>query len=1001
MADWDFDIEIRSKGGLDYEVIARSPTGEGRATMRFPFDEIALKMRLLSIENALLRSGGTRRRLDSPDEQTVEDFGRELFDALISGEVRSRYDASITEADLREESLRIKLRFDSAQLAAVPWEFLFDQRLGEYLVLATNTPLVRYIELPEVMKPLTVAPPLRMLGVIASPSDQNPLDVEREKARIEEATAEVRAAGMLYLEWLEPATADELQQRLWRQKWHIFHFAGHGGYNPNTDEGVVAFLDDAGKSKLMSATELGRLLGGHQPLRLATLNACEGARGSAHDLFSSTAATLVRRKTPAVIAMQYEISDRAAIQFGRAFYRAIADGLPVDRAVTEARKNVSFTVTNTLEWGTPVLFMRSSDGVLFKVRRPRATATAVAATADVAKPTTQPDDVAGAAEGAARLAPSGGSPPRADGTVAERPHAGPTASTEAAPVAPDGVAPTTDAELGRARDAAIAPIVATVGAVAATREETASVTHPVDLTEPELSPTARPKTVGPSTESTGPPSAPATPPTRSTAGAPPEAPLATASPLVGPTLLPESVPEARKTKRRVSPFAVTGIGAIAIVGALAGLLLLGGGSWPWQEVTTSPSTSDDTASKVVPTNSPVTSDGPRSASPSADGSSGVVVQPVTTIKLGIEIPSKSGPNSSGIIDAVRLAVSDAGRSVNGVPVTVPEELVLEDDRDLKNGLANLNTMMADPELMAVIGPYTTTVAQGQIATGNQAGLLQCSASAAGVTLTKPEAGGENMRPTGTVNFVRTVTTNDQEAAGGARFLFDRLGPVPAYLVSSDVPTAVGRADQFTTEWQALGGQVVQSQAVAPKTTDFTPVVTEAKAAGAELVYFSGDATSTGIPAALLNAMRQAGLDATFMASGEVWNVDSHQQAFANAAGSGTAAYFSYVAAADYAGRFDFETRFQEAVGRGPGLYGVTAYACTQAVLDAIKRVDVSVDRTALREAIRAATVDPSVTYSSPMGDLQFDQNGDTTLKIITIYGLDSGEWVPVGYTEVP
>jgi hypothetical protein len=63
--------------------------------------------------------------------------------------------------------------------------------------------------------------------------------------------------------------------------------------------------------------------------------------------------------------LQYEISDRAAVEFTRGFYSAIADGLPVDAAVAEARSAVSYAIEGTLEWGTPVLYMRSPDGRIF------------------------------------------------------------------------------------------------------------------------------------------------------------------------------------------------------------------------------------------------------------------------------------------------------------------------------------------------------------------------------------------------------------------------------------------------------------------------------------------------------------------------------------------------------------------------------------------------------------------------------------------------------------
>ena len=147
--------------------------------------------------------------------------------------------------------------------------------------------------------------------------------------------------------------------------WHVFHFVGHGGFDTNRDEGVIVLVDDDGRSRRLLAGELARLLAVHRTLRLAVLNACEGARGGGLDIFSSTASILVRRGIPAVLAMQYEITDRAAVEFARGFYEAVADGLPVDASVSEARQAVSLAVTNTVEWGTPVLHMRAPDGLLF------------------------------------------------------------------------------------------------------------------------------------------------------------------------------------------------------------------------------------------------------------------------------------------------------------------------------------------------------------------------------------------------------------------------------------------------------------------------------------------------------------------------------------------------------------------------------------------------------------------------------------------------------------
>ena len=363
----DFDLQILPGTGRDYPVaVLRSPAGEARAIMQFPFDQLALESRLDKLQIALLRSGGKRRSVPSPEEQAVQDFGKTLFNAVFSGEIRSCYDVSDERAAREDRGLRLRLRIEDPKLATLPWEYLYDARRGEYICLSRHTPVVRYLDLPQATQSLQVKPPLRILGMIASPSDLGPLDVDREKARVEQAVADLRARDLVEVHWLEGQTWQDVQKAMRGGPWHVFHFVGHGGFDVGADEGLVALTGEDGRAHYLHATQLGRLLADHRSLRLVVLNACEGARGG-EDVFSGTASILVRRGIPAVLAMQYEITDGAAIEFARAFYEALGDGLPVDAAAGEARKAVSLTIANTVEWGTPVLYMRTPDGVLFNM----------------------------------------------------------------------------------------------------------------------------------------------------------------------------------------------------------------------------------------------------------------------------------------------------------------------------------------------------------------------------------------------------------------------------------------------------------------------------------------------------------------------------------------------------------------------------------------------------------------------------------------------------------
>ncbi|MCB0104835.1 MAG: CHAT domain-containing protein, partial [Caldilineaceae bacterium] len=270
----DFDLEIGRPIGQAYPLtLLRSPAGEARATVMWPFGELALENRLKDLQIALLSSGGVRRTVLTPAEEAVQRFGAELFELLFSGEVRNRYDVSQERVHHQEKGLRIKLRIQDPRLANLPWEFLYDPRKGEYLALSQQTPVVRYLELPQTIRPLAVTPPLRILGMIAAPDDRQALDVQVEQQRLERAVAPLQDEGLVELHWLEGATWRDLQRTLRREMWHVFHFVGHGMYNTQREEGLIAFCNDQNQAHLLTAGDLGRLLADHRTLRLAVLNA--------------------------------------------------------------------------------------------------------------------------------------------------------------------------------------------------------------------------------------------------------------------------------------------------------------------------------------------------------------------------------------------------------------------------------------------------------------------------------------------------------------------------------------------------------------------------------------------------------------------------------------------------------------------------------------------------------------------------------------------------------
>jgi hypothetical protein len=361
----DFDMLLERAGQNAYRVrVVNAPAGPtAPVTFTVPFSQ-------LELENFVLKIGRPRRvvrRVDAPETAAIKSFGGQLYRALFHDELKLNLLRSQAQAAADGSGLRLRLRLsDTPELAELPWEFLYDQTRNLFLALTKRMSLVRFLEVPDPPRPLLVSRPLRVLVMIASPSDYPQLDVEQEWTKLCDALRPLEKAGHVQLERLEAATLAALLQQLRRGEWHVFHFIGHGGFDQDTQDGVLLLEDQTGRGLRVSGQDLGVLLNDHDPLRLVIFNACEGARADPSDPFAGTAQSLLQRGVPAVVAMQFEITDPAAIKFAQELYAAVADGYPLDAALTEARKAI-WADGNQVEWATPVLYLCAPDGRIFNV----------------------------------------------------------------------------------------------------------------------------------------------------------------------------------------------------------------------------------------------------------------------------------------------------------------------------------------------------------------------------------------------------------------------------------------------------------------------------------------------------------------------------------------------------------------------------------------------------------------------------------------------------------
>jgi streptogramin lyase len=356
-------IEPGEAGG--YRVTAFGP-GDVVATGRFtsPLTEEELDDFIQSVGLPRQRKRGT----EPSHMDEVKNLGERLLRELLTGDVGDVYQGARWTANSRGRGLRLSLSLTGVpRLMELPWEFVYARPENLFLAQGLFTPLVRSLDLKTAPAPRSLELPLRILALASSPSGFKRLDVEAERAKLESALAPLIERKTVMIDWLESATLAELDMRIGApDELHVLHYIGHGAYDHDTQTGVLVLEDDRGKPDHVSGDRIAALVHNEPSLRLVVLNTCEGARVSHVDPFSGVATSLLRAGLPAVIGMQMEITDEAAITFSSRLYTALAQGYPIDGALALARTAI-FISDNDLEFGTPVLFLRSAQATLFDV----------------------------------------------------------------------------------------------------------------------------------------------------------------------------------------------------------------------------------------------------------------------------------------------------------------------------------------------------------------------------------------------------------------------------------------------------------------------------------------------------------------------------------------------------------------------------------------------------------------------------------------------------------
>jgi hypothetical protein len=357
----DFDIGLYKEGDKDeYRVESLWMEGGQRYDGSHRF---TIPVSLTELDQDFLRNMGIVSRSASSSLDLARVLGQKLFDAVFGGTVRDCFQKCSQAADQVRGGVRVRLDLlEAPELINYPWELLWH---NTFLAQDLYTPVVRYLRSATPMRLADIKPPYRMLVAMASAAGYPPLNIDKEKSNLEEALESWRRGGLLEIQWLEHATLIGLRQALTGNNGpHILHYVGHGGFGER-EGGYLALERATGAGEIMTGDRLAALVHNCRNIRLVTLNTCRGARSKATDPFASIALELMRHGAPAVVAMQHEILDDAAICFSRQLYECLANGESIYWAISNARLALFNDQGYDIEWFIPVLYSSSPDGVVF------------------------------------------------------------------------------------------------------------------------------------------------------------------------------------------------------------------------------------------------------------------------------------------------------------------------------------------------------------------------------------------------------------------------------------------------------------------------------------------------------------------------------------------------------------------------------------------------------------------------------------------------------------
>jgi len=232
------------------------------------------------------------------------------------------------------------------------------------------------------------------------------------------------------------------------------------------------------------------------------------------------------------------------------------------------------------------------------------------------------------------------------------------------------------------------------------------------------------------------------------------------------------------------------------------------------------------------------------------------------------------------------------------------------------------------------------------------------------------------------NVFRTCGRDDQQGDYAGAWLTQHYKDKKVAFAHDKQAYSKGLADLTLAAFEKGGGKAVLVETVNPGERDYSAFVTKLKAANIDALYYGGYHTELGL---IARQMREQGLNAQIL-SGDALNT---QEFWSITGDAGEGLLFTF--APDPRAKPEAKAivdRFK-AEGYDPEGYTLYTYAAIQIWVQAVKKAG-SLDIEKVQDALHSGE------FSSVIGPLTFDKQGDRTTADYTWYEWTKGTYVEVG-----